>query len=153
VKIGPQPIPLLHMGLRPSNQPAGRRSGPRAAPAWAETGPCNTSSLEPSIGCDQHRTVVRAPRANKTRRPSASLQTLTSFLFSPHHLARTEAAAGSLARGRRWPATVKGGAARHTAAACSSLPSILCSFLFFVSVPSSGGGGAVNPVAGRDRRR
>jgi hypothetical protein len=95
------------------------------------------------------------PRFSREQNPPAPGPPANPNLISlsPHHLARTEAAAGGLARGRRWPVTVKGGTARHTAAACSSLPSFLCSFLFFVFVPSSGSGGAVNPVAGRDRRR
>jgi hypothetical protein len=52
--------------------------------------------------------------------------TLTRSPFSPH-LSRAQRRRRAVLpmvgdRGRRWPATVEGGAARHMAAACSSLP-------------------------------
>jgi hypothetical protein len=117
--------PRTRLGPRPSSQRAGRRSGPRSAPTWAETGPSALGRSQPSIAWIVNLTVACAFRRYKNpRRPDVPLETLDHFTLLPPCLTNTSLTGGGgfgLARGRLWPATVRGGAARHTAATGSSL--------------------------------
>jgi hypothetical protein len=133
--------------IRPPNRPAHfSLLGQICLPAAGRSQSSNATDLHP--------TANRAHRRNKTpqRRPPQNPSLISPFSSLACMLSL--AAPGSVLPvagdgRRRWRAVPPGTRPQHAP------PFLLFVVLFssFVSVPSSDGGGAVNPVTGEDRRR